>query len=110
MHLFAKQINRRITQTNISHRTVSVKRPIPEEMFIPSATACNIHTAETRNSPKKIQPRPSPPLSTTVGNVEPGNPGSYEQLLDVMASNTSSVYTLDSGTASLRESILDPST
>ena len=67
MHLFAKQINRRITQTNISHRTASVSRPTPEEkgggeekdgesLFIPSATACNIHTAETRNSPKKIQP------------------------------------------------------
>lgn len=99
MHLFAKKVNRRITQTNISHRTASVNRPFPEgkggeekdreSLFVPSATACNIHTAETRNSPKKIQPRPSLPLSTphhteTVGNAEPGNPGSYEQLLDLM--------------------------
>lgn len=118
MHLFPKQINRRITQTNITHRTASVERPIPDEerrggresLFVPSATVCNIHIAEIHNSPKKIHPRPSPPLSTTVGNMEPGNPGSYEQLLDVMVSNTSSDYTLDSGAASLREGFLDPST
>lgn len=98
MHLFPKQINRRITQTNITHRTASVERPIPDEerrggresLFVPSATVCNIHIAEIHNSPKKIHPRPSPPLSTTVGNMEPGNPGSYEQLLYVVVSNTSS--------------------
>lgn len=119
MHLFAKQINRGITQTNISHRTASVKRPIPEEKACVCLwwwvvvgggrqgksvySFCNIHTAETHNSPKNIQPRPNPPLSTTVGDVAPGIPGSYEQLLDVMVSSTSPVHTLDSGAASQRE-------
>lgn len=112
MHLFAKQINRRITQTNISHRTASVNRPIPEEkkkrggggesLFILTATACTIHTAETHNSPMKmLTSAPPPPLPPPTDTVQ-GSRGSYEQLLDVM------VPTVDSCTASLRESALEP--
>lgn len=69
MHLFGKQINRRITQENISHRTAFVNRTVPEDrwgkggmdsLFIPSATARNIHTAETRDSLRKIQTKSKP--------------------------------------------------
>lgn len=80
MHLFAKQINRAVTQTNISHR--EARRRIPptppkrekeperrrrRERRMKTAKVClfrsarNIHTAETRNSPaEETRPRPRP--------------------------------------------------
>lgn len=105
MHLFAKQINRRITQTNISHRTASVNRPFPEEkggkrrktekvclLLLPQPAISillkhaipqrkyNLFQAHTQPPPPRHPPPPlpPPPHTETVGNAEPGNLGSYE--------------------------------
>lgn len=135
MHLFAKQINRHVTQANISHRAACVNRPVPEgkgkgekdrgSLFTPSATTSNNHTAETCNSQQKIKHRPSPPLSHPPPpnphhpqhhhhthkqwQHKPGSLASYEHLLDAMVPSISSVYILDSGAVSPRETILAPS-
>lgn len=93
MHLFAKQINRPVTQTNISHRSACVRRRIPEEKgrvgrrrkdggksvysFLPQPTiSILLKHAIPRRKCSLVQAHPSAPQQA---NAEPGNRGSYEQ-------------------------------
>lgn len=82
IHLFAKQIKRRAAQSNISQRSAPAQELIPEgkaaagagggggggdggSLFIPSATAWNIHAAEIpQRNRRLIQTHPS------AGDVE----------------------------------------
>lgn len=93
MHLFAKQINRPVTQTNISHGSGCVRRRVPEEKggvgrrrkdggksvysSLPQpAISILLKHAIPRRKCSLVQAHPSAPQQA---NAEPGNRGSYEQ-------------------------------
>lgn len=73
IHLFAKQIKRRTAQSNISHKSAPAQELIPEgkaaggggggdggSLFIPSATAWNIHAADIpQRKHRLVQMHPS---------------------------------------------------
>lgn len=89
IHLFAKQIKRRAAQSNISQRSAPAQELIPEgkaaagaggggggdggSLFIPSATAWNIHAAEIpQRNRRLVQTHPS------AGDVEaPARPRAH---------------------------------
>lgn len=85
IHLFAKQIKRRAAQSNISQRSAPAQELIPEgkpavgaggggggdggSLFIPSATAWNMHAAEIPQ--RKTPPRPKASFSRWRGAAKP---------------------------------------
>lgn len=94
IHLFAKQIKTRAAQSNISQRSAPTQELIPEgkaaagagaggggdagSLFIPSATAWNIHAAEIpQRECRLVQTHPS------AGDAEPRGPGSRARYLEV---------------------------
>lgn len=121
MHLFAKQINRRTTLTNISHCAASVNKPIPEEKaekvclyLLPlPALSIPLKHAIPKRKYNLVQAAPSPVSHPSLPHTDSRqHRGSHPWLTWATpwsdGSNTSSVYTLDSGTASLRDSFLHP--